>query len=337
MGSIVKKDFGTTNKGEAANLYELSNDKIRVVVSDFGALLTNLFVKDKDDCEKDVVWGYKTIGEYEKNGFFFGGTIGRNANRIGNAKVVIDDKEYILDKNDGNNNLHSGFNGYHSRMWTVDNIIENDEKTSITFALNSKDMDQGFPGNATIKVTYEIVGARLNINYSAVSDQKTVFKLTNHSYFNLEGQDSENVLKHKVFIDADDFTPVDDALIPTGKLYAVKNTDMDFTKVRYINNYYDHNYCLNNTGSYRKVASMRSELSGIKMNVYTDLDGIQFYTSGSLDSKDSKNGKGYKKGSAACFETQYYPDSCNNKNFKTCIFDANEKFETTTSYEFVTE
>ncbi len=344
---ITKKDFGRTKKGENASLYTLTNKAgMKAVVSDFGAVLVSLFVPDKNGDLKDVVWGYDKVSGYENNGVYLGSTIGRNSNRIGKSKYNLNGKEYTLDKNDGQNNLHGGFDGYNARLWSANTDEINN---SVKFMLDSPDMDQGFPGNAKISVTYTLTDDNaIKISYEASADKDTIFNMTNHSYFNLDGESSDSVLEHQVLINADAFTEADAESIPTGKIIDVTDTPMDFRNYRVIgkdidSDYeplkfgagYDHNWVLNKTEG--AVAKMRSLNSGITMEVYTDLPGMQLYTGNFLAGEEGKNGKKYARRSAACFETQYFPDAVNHENFQSPIFSAGDKYKTETIYKFTVE
>ncbi|MCI8371035.1 MAG: galactose mutarotase [Lachnospiraceae bacterium] len=342
--SVTIESFGTTKKGEKASLYTLENaNGMKASISDFGAVLVKLLVKDKEGRSHDVVWGYDHVEGYENNGVFLGATIGRNANRIGKARFIMGGTEYTLDVNDGNNNLHGGFDGYHTRMWQAE-VKEN----AVKFTLNSPDMDQGFPGNAVISVTYALKEDNtLSLTYDAESDKETVFNLTNHSYFNLDGAESDSILEQLVWIDADEFTEADAESIPTGRILPVEGTPMDFRSYRVIGREidadyeplqfgagYDHNWVLKNNGKMAVVAKMKSEKSGIEMEVSTDLPGMQLYVGNFLNGELGKDGKKYARRSAACFETQYFPDAVNQENFASPIFQAGEKYHTTTEYRF---
>lgn len=344
--SVTVEAFGTTKNGEKASLYTLSNSNgMKAVVSDFGAVLVKLFVPDKNGTLLDVVWGYDTVSGYENNGVFLGATIGRNANRIGNAKFTLNGTEYTLDSNDGSNNLHGGFDGYHARMWKT----EIDETANaVVFSLESSDMDQGFPGNAKISVTYALKEDNtLELTYDAIADKDTIFNMTNHSYFNLEGAASDSILEQKVWIDADAFTEADAESIPTGTILPVEGTPMDFRAYRVIGqdidaDYeplrfgagYDHNWVLKNGGQFAPVARMKSDVSGIEMTVSTDLPGMQLYVGNFLADEEGKAGKKYARRSAACFETQYFPDAVNHESFVAPVFKAGEKYHTVTGYHF---
>lgn len=330
-----------------ATMYTFENKNGMVMeVTDFGATLYSLIVPDKDENPIDVVLGYDSTEEYMgPSGTGFGATIGRNGNRIGKAEFTLNGKTYQLDKNNNGNNLHSGLDYYHYRMWTVKETTEN----SITLSLHSPDGDQGFPGNFGVDVTYTLTDDNeLKIDYNGVSDADTVINMTNHSYFNLNGHASGNILEHELWVDADAFTATDDKLIPTGEIRLVEGSPMDFRVKKLVGrdidadydalNYaggYDHNWCLNNNGEFKKVIEISSDLSGITMEVYTDLPGVQIYAGNFLVSEPGKSGATYKKRQGICFETQHYPDAINHDNFPSPIVKKGEVYKTTTVYKFV--
>ncbi|MFQ9984327.1 MAG: aldose epimerase family protein [Lachnospiraceae bacterium] len=347
---ITVSDFGKTESGEEASLYVLKNDAgMTAVVSDLGAVLVSLFVPDRDSEMRDVVLGFDDVESYEKkNGTYYGATIGRCANRIAKGRFTLNGADYQLDVNDGNNNLHGGFSGYETRMWAVSKS-ENTSEPSITFALSSVHMDQGFPGNADITVTYQVTAdQKLRISYQCAADEDTVFNMTNHSYFNLNGHQSGTVLDQEVQIIADSFTMADKESIPTGEIVDVTGTPMDFREFHSIGERieqpypallygsgYDHNYCVNDSGSSKIVARMRSRKSGILMEVVTDLPGLQLYTGNFITGDQTgKNGMVYPRRSGCCFETQYYPDAVHHSQFAQPVFKAGELYETETVYRF---
>ncbi len=340
----MKQEFGTTKNGETASCYVLKNGKgMEAVVSDFGASLLKFYVPNKDGKSQDIVLGYDTIEEYEEGGDSFGATVGRVANRIGMAEFELNGKKYELTKNDNGNTLHGGCGFYNKRMWDVKEV----DDTHIVFAMVSPDSDQGFPGEVKIEVSYTVTEENeLKIHYYAVPDQDTLLNMTNHSYFNLSGHASGTAWNAKVWLDADAFTETDEELIPTGKVISVEGTPMDFRKEKVVakeigEDYmplkiaggYDHNWVLNGTG-FRKVASAESEETGIKMEVYTDLPGIQFYSGNFLAGSKGKDGAVYEKGYGICFETQYFPDAIHKDNFESPITKAGEVYDTTTVYKF---
>lgn len=341
------RSFAQNTKGEAATLYTFENKNGMIMeVSDFGATLYALLVPDKDGNLCDVVLGYDNPEGYEgPSGTFFGATVGRNANRIGNASYVLNGKTYELDKNDGNNNLHSGLDFYSFRIWDVKNTTEN----SITFSLHSPDGDQGYPGALDVDVTYTLLDDNtLQIEYHGIPDADTIVNMTNHSYFNLNGHASGDVLKHTLWVDADHYTRANAESIPTGEITPVDGTPMDFRVKKEVGrdidaDYeavifgkgYDHNWCLNNNGTFAKVAEINADVSGITMEVYTDLPGVQIYSGNFLIEELGKQGVVYKKRQGICFETQYYPDAINHDNFEGPVCKAGEVYKTTTCYKFI--
>ena len=341
----MKKEFGATKNGEKASCYVLKNSKgMEAVVSDFGASLLKLYIPDKDGKTQDVVLGYETLEDYENGGDSLGATVGRVANRIGMAEFELNGKKYELTKNDnGKNTLHGGIDFYNKRMWDV----KEEDDTHVVFALVSPDGDQGFPGEVKIEVSYTITEENeLKIHYHAIPDQDTLLNMTNHSYFNLSGHASGTAWNAKVWIDADAFTETDAELIPTGTVVPVEGTPMDFRKEKVVEKEigadytplklaggYDHNWVLNGKG-FRKAASAESEETGIKMEVYTDLPGIQFYSGNFLAGSKGKEGAVYEKGYGICFETQYFPDAIHKENFESPITKAGEVYDTTTVYKF---
>lgn len=344
--SIRVEAFGTTKDGQQVKKYILENGKgMKAVVLNLGAGLAELWVPDQDGALRDVVWGYEKAEDYEVNGPDFGAIVGRNANRIGGAVITIAGKDYTLAKNNGENNLHSGPNMYFTRMWK--GIVADDNK--VEFSLHSPDGDQGYPGNADITVSYTLTDdGELQIVYQGKADQDTIFNLTNHSYFNLDGQESDSVLEQKVWLDADAFTPGDAGLIPTGEIRDVTGTPMDFRTEHMIGERidadyeplkqaggYDHNYVLKNEGKYALCGKLISQKSGICMEVSTDLPGIQIYSANFLENeKGGKEGRTYGRRSAICFESQYFPDACHHENFQSPIVKAGEVYRTKTGYRF---
>lgn len=346
MEKLTVKDFGTTVKGQKALLYTMKNDAgTSVSVSDYGAALVSLFVRGKDGNPVDVVLGYDNVTGYEKGGDSIGATVGRNANRIGGASIEINGVTYELDKNDNGNNLHSGYDYYNKRFWDV---AENADD-HVTFRLHSPDKDQGYPGALDMYVTYTLdEDSMLTIHYEAVPDKDTVINMTNHSYFNLNGHDSGTVLNHSVTLDAESFTPADRESIPTGEIRSVDGTPMDFRSGKTLGKEidadyeplrfgggYDHNWVLKNEGRFDKVAEVTADRSGIRMEVYTDLPGVQMYTANFLNGEPGKEGALYGKRSAVCLETQYFPDAIHHDNFPGPVCRAGEKYDTRTAYRFV--
>ena len=231
---ITTTDFGTLCDGRAVRLYTLKNDAIELAVTDYGSTLVRLLVPDKNGKPTDVVLGYDDLAGYVVDDTCFGNNVGRSANRIGGASFTLNGTEYKLAANDGENNLHSGPDSYSKRIWNV--AAKTD--TSITFSLESPHMDQGFPGALTMSVTYEISGQNeepaFSITYEATPDQDTLISMTHHSYYNLNGEGSGDILNHKVTLAADFYTPTDAASVPTGEITSVTGTVMDFRDGRYL-------------------------------------------------------------------------------------------------------
>lgn len=346
---MEKKVFGILKDGTELNLYIFSNkNEMTMTLTELGASLVSLNVKDKNGEMRDVVLGYDTPQEYVDNTCFFGTVIGRSGNRIDKGCFTINGKTYQMDINDNENNLHSGNNGYDNRKWMVKAVDE--EKNSITFSLDSPDGDQGFPGNFQVEVTYTLTDDNeIVLSYSGISDADTVANLTNHSYFNLGGHDSGSIEDHLLMLNAPAYTPVRDAqAIPTGEIASVKGTPMDFTTAKKIGQDinadfeqlkfgggYDHNYVLSaKSGQMKKMAEAYCEKSGIGMEAFTDCCGVQFYAGNFITPQNGKGGAMYGKRSGFCLESQYYPNSVNQEGFASPILKAGEKYATTTSYRF---
>lgn len=335
----MKKNFGRNSE-----LYTLENKNgMKIAVTSFGAALVKVIFKDKEDRERDVVLGYDDAEGYNTGDKFFGAIVGRIANRIGGASFELNGKRYDLVKNDNDNNLHSGLDFYNKRVWNVKETAED----HITFMLRSSHMDQGYPGNFTIEVTYTLTeDNEVKIHYYGTADQDTIVNMTNHSYFNLNGEGSGDVLSQYIWLDADSYTRANEFSIPTGEILSVKGTPMDFNKEKKIGkdidkdyealNFghgYDHNWVLNGSG-YRKVGTLRSEESGIMMEVYTDRPGVQIYTGNFIEDEVGKGGHVYADRTGVCFETQLFPDAVNKKMFDSPVLKAGEVYDTTTTYRF---
>lgn len=343
---VVKKEFGKNSKGELASLYEITNGTgMKAVVTDFGATLHSLYVPDKEGNLRDVVWGYEAVSGYEiDNGPYFGATVGRIANRVGGAVVTVNGVDYQMEVNERTNCLHSGPNGWHLRIWDAE-ILEN----AVKFSLLSPDGDQGLPGNFKISVTYTVTDENgLKISYDGISDKDTYASLTNHSYFNLNGEKSDSILAHELWVNADSYTRVSGEMISTGEIMDVAGTAMDFRIPkaigRDINNDeeplrigggYDHNWVINAHEANEAIAKVTSLESGIQMEVFTDCPGIQIYTGNFLcDKEGGKRGRTYPDRSGVAFETQQFPDAMHHDNFPSPLVKAGEQFHTETEYRF---
>lgn len=348
--SYTKTEFGTTLEGITVYRYTLENvHGVSASFTDFGAIWLTMMVPDHNGKMDDVILGYDTVSAIQSEPGHMGEPIGRSANRIGNAAFTLNGKTYELAVNSaGKHNIHSGPDFYRDRVW--DTAIEEEEAgTKIAFSLHSPDGDQGYPGNADIKVSYTLTDDNcLKLDYEMVADADTIANFTNHVYFNLNGYDSGSVLSQKVWMDADAFTIADETSIPTGELVAVAGTPMDFTVMKPIGqdieaDYeplkfakgYDHNWVLNHPEkAFALSAKAEAEESGRTMEVYTDLPGIQFYTANSLISDKGKDGAVYRQRHGYCFETQYFPDAINKPQFPSPVLKAGEVYQTTTVYKF---
>ncbi len=351
--AIKVERFGEMPDGRQVDLYTLTNrNGISASFTNLGGSWVSMMVPDQDGELADVVLGYDTVEGYLANTPHLGELVGRNANRIGGARFTLNGTQYELSANNGPNNLHSGPDFYAIRIWEVE-LDEGDIGSRISFSLSSPDGDQGYPGNAQITISYTLTDDdAVSIEYHMVSDQDTVANFTNHSYFNLAGHNSGLALSQQVWIDADQYTPVDGVQIPDGSVLSVKGTPMDFTEMKaigrdigqdfpqlLIGGGYDHNWVLNHEkGQLALCARAYDPESGRRMEVYTDLPGIQFYTANFLtEGTKGKEGAVYGPRHGYCFETQYYPDGVNRPEFPSPILPAGEEYQTTTVYRFTRE
>lgn len=343
--------FGNTREGKAVTKYVLTNKNgMEVSVIDLGATVVSVKIKDKTGEVKDVVLGYDTPEEYQEHTCYFGAVIGRNANRISDARISLKGIEYPLEANDNENNLHSGKNGFSEVLWSVE---ETKGENEITFSLLSKDKEQDFPGNMTAKVTYTLTDENeLVMAYEAVTDAATVANFTNHSYFNLDGHASGNIENQELEILASCYTPVKSAkAIPTGEIEKVEGTPMDFRKMKKIGadiradfeqlkfgNGYDHNFVLDKAdGTLRLAARAKAANSGISMDVYTDCIGLQLYAGNFIGDQQGKDGAVYADRQGFCLETQYFPNAINEENFKSPVLEPGEVYRSTTKYCFTVD
>ncbi len=340
----MSEKFGVLPNGMTASLYTIHSGRMTAVFTDLGATLVKLFVPDREGKLSDVVLGFDDPRQYCESGSFFGAVVGRNANRIGGATFNINGKQYEMDKNDGNNNLHSGLDFYKDRIWQVQRA----EEDSITFELESPHGDQGFPGNARIRVKYSLEqGNTLRIVYTGISDRDTAFNLTNHSYFNLAGHDKpEKAMEQVLTMPARFFTPSDAESIPTGEERSVEGTAMDFRTPKAIGrdidrkeeplrfqNGYDHNFEV----FVNPCAILTDPESGRTMAVSTDCPGLQLYSGNFLEGEAGKDGVVYCRRSGVCLETQFYPNALNNPEWPQPITRAGEKYCSETTFVFHTE
>lgn len=332
-----------------ASLYILENSRgMEVALTDIGASIVSIKVPDRSGSSVDVALGYEGAEGYFRNALSYGAVVGRFANRIGGAVFSLNGVEYPMDVNDGPNVLHGGFDKYYHRMW----YAEPDEASnSVSFKLVSPDGDQGMPGRALICVRYTLdEDSALHIAYDAVSDKDTFFNLTNHCYFNLNGHDKGFIGDHVMQLNCGSFTPVDATLIPTGEIRSVSGTPLDFTSPKPIgrdidSDYeqiqlgggFDHNFVLSAPGLDAPFAVVKAPETGIVMEVFTDLPGVQFYSGNFMGSDVGEKGGKYIRRGGFCLETQFFPDTPNKPDFPGSLFAAGEKLVSETVYKFSVE
>lgn len=347
-GQLPKPDgFNQTKEGKKVTLFYLKNaGGAQAAITNFGGRLVSLLVPSVSGNTVDVVTGFNDIDGYEKSSTnYYGALIGRYGNRLANGKFKLEGKEYSIPTNNGPNALHGGKTGFDSHVWDAKQL--DDHTLELTYV--SKDGEEGFPGTLTSKVIYELTNDNaLKITYEATTDKPTVLNLTNHSYFNLNGCGAGTILEHTLKIDADQFTPVDDKLIPTGELKSVENGPFDFRKAATIGSRinegdqqlifgkgYDHNFVLNKHTLQSPVITVQGDKSKIKMEVYTDQPGVQFYSGNFMKGDYTfKNGVKDSLRTAFALETQHFPDSPNHPSFPTTELKPGQTYKSTTIYKF---
>jgi aldose 1-epimerase len=353
-GSKVKKPWGKTPDGQAVDLYVLTNRSgIEAAITTFGGAVVSLKVPDRNGKLGDVVLGYDSVEGYVNDKPHLGALIGRYGNRIAQAQFSLDGKTYTLAKNNGENSLHGGLKGFDKVVWAAKEIPAKDGQ-SLELSYLSKDGEEGFPGNLKVTVTYTLMDANaLRIDYCATTDKKTVVNLTNHSYFNLSGPGSGDILSTVLMIEADKFTPVNASMIPTGELLDVTGTPLDFRKPTAIGarigqddeqlklgNGYDHNFVLRRApGEKGETLAARAldPASGRVLEVWTTEPGVQLYTANYLDGVKGKGGVVYTRRTAFCLETQHFPDSPNQPQFPSTVLNPGAVYHTVTTYKFSVE
>jgi aldose 1-epimerase len=338
-GSVSKMDFGKTPEGKTVELFTLTNGKITAKVMTYGAILTELITPDRNGKPGDVVLGFDSLEGYLTPHPFFGATVGRVANRIGGAKFSLDGKDYKLAANNGPNTLHGGLKGFDKVLWKAEDV-SSPAGPAVKFTYTSPDGEEGFPGTLSVAVTYTVTDqSELKIDYKATTDKSTPVVLTNHSYFNLAGPASGTILDHELKLNAANYTPGDETMIPTGEIAPVKGTPLDFTTSTPIKADpvgYDHNFVIDADAKLPKpVAVVYEPKSGRVMEVMTTEPGIQFYTGNFLDGTvKGKGGVVYHKNQAFCLETQHFPDSVNHPSFPSTILRPGQTYTQTTIYKF---
>ena len=340
--------FDSVIDGKETHLYVLENSKgMKAFFTNYGGRLVSLFVPNKDGQLVNVVVGLKDLNNYIKTpDAYYGATIGRFGNRIANGKFTIDGKEYTSSINNGKNTLHGGNKGYHYVVWDAKKL----DTQTLELSYLSKDMEEGYPGNLNIKVIYSLTDDNeLKMEYTATTDKATVLNLTNHAYFNLNGEGNGTILNHKLQIYADKYTPVDSTLIPTGIIESVAATPFDFTKAETIGARienaneqlkfglgYDHNYVLNGKQAMEMnhAATVTADLSSIIMDVYTQEPGLQFYSGNFMAGNNVlKNGTKDNFRTAFCLETQHFPNSPNQANFQSTVLKPGQQYHTVSVYK----
>jgi len=349
--NLKEADFKSTVDGKEVSLYYIKAKNINVAFTNFGARVVGLWVPDKSGKMTDVVVGLNsTKGYQDSTEPYFGATIGRVGNRIAKGTFKLDGKEYHIPLNNDKNSLHGGKKGFQYVVW---NVEQPNDKT-LVFTYDSPDGEEGFPGNMKVKVTYSVDDNQgLKMAYEAVTDKKTPVNLTNHAFFNLNGEGSGTILNHKVMINANEYTPVDGGLIPFGKPEKVAGTPFDFTAFHTIGERvetdnvqlkngkgYDHNYALNNgiTKEMRDVATVVGDKSGIVMKVYTIEPGLQFYSGNFMQGKNTfKSGAKDDFRTAFAMETQHFPDAINQPAFAPIVLAPGSTYKTESEYRFSVE
>ena len=346
VSSITSEFFGSTYEGDSIDLYTLSGDQITVKIMTYGAIVTSIVTPDKDGNQADIALGFDTLDPYMEEHPYFGATIGRYGNRIAKGAFTLEGSTYKLATNNGPNHLHGGLKGFDKVVWQAALISDQgQEKLQMTYL--SEDGEEGYPGNLSVKVQFHLTAdGALYIDYFATTDKSTPVNLTNHSYFNLTGG-TESILNHKVYINASQYTPVDEGLIPLGQLAEVAGTPFDFlvqampigARIEDVLGGYDHNYVLNDwSGNLNLVARVSEPTTGRILEVLTTEPGMQFYTGNFLSGILGKNGTSYEKHYGFCMETQHFPDSPNQPDFPSCLLAPGDEYRHTTVYRFgVTE
>ena len=350
--SLSQTLFGTTVNGEQAFLYTLRNSRgMEAKITNYGGIVVALMVPDRNGTFEDVVLGYETLAEYEKETPYFGALIGRYGNRIGQGQFVLDGTSYQLTLNDGPNHLHGGERGFDKVVWDAE-TEETETGPSLVLSYVSEDGEEGYPGRLTARVRYTLTDANeLAIEYEAETDKATPVNLTHHSYFNLAGNTRRSILGHELEIPADRFTPVDATLIPTGEYRDVAGTPFDFRTPKPIGRDiaaedeqirfglgYDHNWVIDSEadGEWRQVATLSEPESGRVMNVFSSEPGLQFYSGNFLDGSITGKGVIYEHRYGLCLETQHFPDSPNQPAFPDTILRPGQLYKTKTVYAFET-
>jgi len=341
---ISVSSFGTLSDGSEVSLFTLeNNENMTATITNYGGIITTLNVPDREGTMGNIVLGFDSLQGYLEPNPYFGCIVGRYANRIAKGAFEINGEKYQLSLNDGQNTLHGGNEGFNKKLWTAE-IIERDDHQALKLSYHSPDGEEGYPGNLDATVIYEWIGNQLSISYEAVCDQPTPVNLTNHAYFNLAG--TGTILDHELTLSASAYTPVDETLIPTGKIVKVEGTPFDFLSAHLIGERiadvqggYDHNFVLDKSefGKMEKAARLYDPKTGRVVEISTTEPGIQFYSGNFLDGSINSRGWEYIKHTALCLETQHFPDSPNQPAFPNTILQAGETFSSQTLIAFSAE
>jgi len=343
---VDKSFFGMTPEGDSVTLFTLKNElDIVVKIMNYGGIITEINVPDRNGKPGNITLGFDNLEQYLAGHPNFGALIGRYGNRIANARFTLDGEEYTLAANNGLNSLHGGVKGFDDVVW-IPEVISCDERAALRLSYHSPDGEEGYPGNLSVKVTYELLMDQLFITYEAETDQATVLNLTNHAYFNLAGEGS--IRDHILYINASKYTPVNDELIPTGELANVEGTPFDFRKPSVIGDRfdqlgnepvgYDHNFVIDGTaGEKRLAAKVMDPKTGRFVEVSTTEPGMQFYTGNFLDGSLSSGKIIFDQHSGFCLETQHFPDSPNQPDFPSTVLRPGETFASQTIFRFGVE
>lgn len=350
--TIARAPFGRTAEGAAVDSFTLAGaGGLELTVITYGGIVTSILVPDGHGGRTDVVLGFDTLEDYVTRRGYFGALIGRYGNRIANGRFTLDGREYQLSANDGANHLHGGTIGFNKAVWRAEPWRDGD-RCGLMLGHHSPAGDQGYPGTLDVRVVYTVTPSNdVTIEYEARTDSPTILNLTQHSYFNLAGDASGDILDHQLTIDADRFTPTDAASIPTGELAPVDGTPFDFTRPTAIGDRidardeqirsargYDHNWALNrmapDSDGVAFAARLRDPRSGRTLEVFTSEPGVQFYSGNKLGSMAGKRGAAYNRRSGLCLETQHFPDSPNRAHFPSTVLRPGQRFRSRTVWAF---
>ena len=347
---IEKLFFGSTADGDRADIYRISNDTGMVLaVTNYGGAVVELYTPDRNGNQADVVLGFDSLSGYLEHSEYFGAVIGRYANRIAGGVFVLDNKEYRLKRNEGDNHLHGGFRGFDKVLWQIEPVTSR-RYVALNLTYRSQDLEEGYPGNLLVNVVYKLSDENVfTIDYTATSDQTTIVNLSHHSYFNLAGDGSGDILNHELMINANRFTPVNRSLIPTGEVKSVNGTALDFRRMIRIGERidndeeqlaycggYDHNWVLNRGGSDLILAAKVYEpTTGRTVELHTTEPGLQFYSGNMMrEAVTGKSGNVYCRRGGLCLEPQHFPDSPNQPSFPSTVLKPGDRYRQTSAYKF---